>query len=190
MKIYLARQILRVLLLTLIIYSCGIAQSDSVEKNNYDCEQQPLGLFREITGSTMKLSSEYNNAIFLNKESDLQENRWTPDPLDEVDPAYQFYLIRNPSGPAREKCGATMEVVGKLISPMGKLFDFKQATYDIPSRKLKFTTIERDGITYEGEIQFNAESKFVKGIFEKGVMNLKASGKSLGIVTMEFRFTS
>ena len=189
MKRYFLQRVLYAVWSIIVISSCGIAQVKSYKEDN-NCKQQPLGLFRQITGSTLKLSPKYNNDLVFTKESDVQDNRWTLDPLDEVDPAYKFELIRNPSNSNKEKCGPIVDVVGKLISPTGKLFGFKEATYDIVSRKLNFITVERDGITYEVEAQFYPEYKFVNGTFEKGTVKLKASGDSLGTVLIVFPFTS
>src|ERR1043166_169023 len=176
--------------LILAIALCSSAQSNSLE-GSYVCGQQPRGLFREITGATLRLSADYNNNYDLSllsiKEADRKENRWTLDPLDEVDPAYRFWLDRDPSNWKQEKCGAIVNVVGELISPTGKVFVFKEATYNFSLRRLNFITVERDGIKYEGNINFFAESKFVNGAFERGFAELKASGKSLGTVLMNFR---
>jgi hypothetical protein len=181
------------LLLSLIVTIClnGIAQSNTAQTNNkYSCDSQPLGLFRQITGASIEITEGVNETYEVIEESEIREKRWKPSILDEIDPAYKFYLIRNPVYAGKENCGATMEVVGKLISPTGKLFDFKEATYDIFSRKLKFTTVERDGLTYKVEATFYAKPMLVKGMYQDGNIKLKAYDKNLGSVLMEFPFSS
>lgn len=191
MKTNFLRHAMCVLLMGVMITLGGNAQSKSVQTNgSYDCKKQPLGLFRQITGASIELFDGSDIDFVFDKESDIRENRWALAVLDEVDAAYKFYLIRNPLLAGKEKCGATMAVVGKLISPTGKLFDLKQATYDIPSRKLSFTTIERDGITYEAKVQFYAKPVLVGKMYQDGTVNLKASGRTLGIVLLHFPFTS
>ena len=179
-----------ILLLTAICSAAAAAQNNSVKTTgDYDCEQQPLGVFRERTNASMELSGVFYDRFHFIKESDKQDKRWALDALDEVDPAYKFYIPRNPSNSGK-KCGAVINVIGALVSPTGKLFDFKEATYDIPSRRLKFTTIERDGIKYEVEIEFYDAPKNVNRMYEQGTAKLKASGKTLGIVSKEFQITS
>lgn len=174
-----------VLFLSLSICTCGLAQT--MQDHSKDkCKQQPIGLFGQVTGASLKLSAEYNNGIHFMNEADLRENRWTLNALDEVDPTYKFLLLRNDADSIKEKCSDTIVVTGKLASPSGKLFDFKQATYSFTSRKLIFTTVERDGIVYEVEIQFFPEPVHVGGYFQHGFAKLKATGRSLGTVTMEF----
>lgn len=176
-------------LLILVIYSSILAQSNSVKKNvNAECKKQTLGMFRQVTGSSWEATEESIGLRFINDEKAKKENRVPLFEIDEVDPAYKFdVLYKNPES---IKCGETVEIVGRLFSPMGKIFDFKQATYDTFFRKLKFTTVERDNITYEVEVQFYAESVFIKGGFHQGTVKLKATGKILGTVLMEFPITS
>jgi hypothetical protein len=179
-----------ILLLVVAVFSCIIAQSDSVKGNvNDKCKKQVLGMFRQVTGASWEKAEGSDGIIFFNDEKAKKENRWTLDEFDEVNPAYRFdALYKNPES-LEEKCGGKVEIIGKLFAPTGKIFDFKEATYDTASGKVKFTTVERDGITYEVEVQFYAESVFVKGGFHDGTAKLKASGKNLGTVLMEFPIT-
>lgn len=167
------------------------AQSDSRKAGDkYKCNLQPLGQFRQITGASVALSRDYVETYEVIQESDIAENRWKLGALDEVDPAYQIYLVRNPKYSGKENCDALMDVVGKLIAPTGKVFDLERSTYDVPNRKLKFSTVERDRIKYDGEAQYYGNSKFVKGEeYHIGYTKLKATIKDVGVVLIEFPFT-
>lgn len=192
MKTHLVRYGYGALFVLSIICSSGTSQTTPTKRDNsYDCEKQPLGLFRQITVSSLEqLSYRYDRTFVIDDDSYLSKDRWPLDVLDEVDPAYKFDLIRNPSEAGKKRCGRTVEAIGKLISPTGRLFEFKQATYDIRERKLRFTTIERDGITYEAEIQFFPAPILVNKMYQDGTLKLKATGKSLGTVLIESPFTS
>lgn len=182
MKRLLAHYGSRTLLLISITCVGGFSQTNIVKQNvAYTCRTQPIGVFRQVTSASLELSDEFINysALEPNKESDTRERRWTLSPLDEVDPAYQFNVFKSETESKNSKCVDEADVSGMLISPTGKLFDFSRASYDFVSRKLKFTTIERDGIKYEVEAQFYAESIFVKGMFQQGTVKLKCSGKSV-----------
>lgn len=178
-----------IFLLIIAICSGGIAQSNSV-KDIDKCGRQPLGLFRQVTGASWERAAGVEEAFVIDKKSDTKDNRWTLAELDEIDPTYKFFVDQKTSKFTGAKCGDTIEVVGKLIAPTGKLFDFKRAIYDKISLKLKFTTVERDGVTYDVEVQFYDRSVFVDGTYQVGIVKLKASSKTLGTVLMEFPFTS
>ncbi|MBX7061532.1 MAG: hypothetical protein K1X52_07720 [Pyrinomonadaceae bacterium] len=165
-----------------VICQSGVAQEPA---SGYACKGQPLGVFRQITGARYDLSPEYDSAQWPNQESDLREGRWTLDPLDRVDPAYKISLYRDPTFTADSRCTTILKVVGKLISPQGLIFAFDSATYDFSVRKLKFRTIERNGVVFEGEIQFFPKPQFVKGGYESGVGKLKILGRQFGVVTID-----
>lgn len=176
-----------VLFFGLMVATDGFAQSMQ-DNIRYKCGRPPFGTYGQLTSASYDLSEEFFGLSFT-KESDLRENRWTLDALDEVDPTYKFLLLRDDSASANEKCSDTIVVAGKLVSPIGKLFEFKQATYSFTPRRLIFTTVERDGIVYEGAIQFFPKPVLVSGIFQVGTAKLKASGRALGTVTLEFTIT-
>ena len=179
------------LLLVETVFACNINPSNSVKVNiNTQCKKQVLGLFRQVTIAFWKETEKSSGIEFIIDDKAKKENRVPLFEIDEVDPAYKFDAIYKKPESIEEKCGNTVEVVGKLFTPLGKIFDFEQATYDTLSRKLKFTTVEREGIKYEVEVQFYAESIFVKGGFHEGTVKLKASGKTLGTVLMEFPISS
>lgn len=185
MRIQSFRKAISAVLMFLCFGTVVVAQSDS----KYGCDQQPLGLFRQSTSSTLELSQDYYKNATAKLEPSPKNDRLELDPLDEVDPAYKFYLIRVPNGPVA-LCGAVMAVTGKFISPTGKVFDLVRATYDIPARRLRFSTVEKEGIKYEAEAEFFAKPEYEKGRFKKGRLKLRASGKGLGVVLIEFSFTS
>ncbi len=162
-------------------------KSDTTKKDAMDkCRELPLGLYGQITNAQIDLAKGYYDPKIM-KEADLKENRWTLDPLDEVDPTYRFLLLRSEAALER-KCGDTIAVVGKLASPVGKLFEFREASYNFASRKLRFTTVEREGLVYEAEMQFYPAPVRVGGHYEEGTVKLTATGKELGTVKMEFKF--
>ena len=185
------RIVFQVLVISLLVVNIGLAQS-AAPRLTHLCEGQPAGTFGQVTNVTYKLLPEYEE-IFFNKDSDLRDKRWTLDPLDEVNPTYKF-LLEKTEIPRDKKCDVPFAVSGELVAPTGKLFDFKLATYSIVSRKLMFTTIERDGIIYEGDIQFfpapvEVGDRYKEGIwFQYGIAKLKAHGKKFGIATIEFPF--
>lgn len=191
MNFDLLKPVFHILLVSLTSCLSSIAQSNSViTDNNYDCANRPLGLFRQVTGASWRQADMVDETIVVNKESDTKENRWTLVEIDEVDPAYKFYLTRRSTISDKAKCGPRIDVAGKMISPTGKVFDLVQATYDIPERKLKFCTVDREGVGYKGEIQFLPPAVFANRRFRAGTVKLKASGKTLGIVSLEFPITS
>lgn len=189
MKTNVVRFITLFLLLGLAIYPDSSAQPESGQKMEFDCNKQPLGAFRQVTGSSLEQYNSTPNGLIFDSKSDRRDDRWPLGQLDEVDPAYKIYLIRNPSF-AGKSCGPTMKVLGKLISPTGKLLEFKQAIYDFRSHKLTFTTIERDGIIFDAEIQFFRTPVSVNNMYHEGTLKLKATGKSLGTVSIESPLTS
>lgn len=189
MKVLFTKLKLFVLLSSLTI-GAGFSQNSPMKRTlNDNCGQQPRGLFSQVTGASMNLSAEFY-APRLMQHSNLRDDHWTLSPLDEVDPAYKFLLLAKDAKGADTKCGDATAITGKLISPMGKVFVFKHAVYDFPSRKLKFTTFEKDGLIYEVDIQFYPKALLIKGIYHEGIVILRASGKALGTVTLEFPFTS
>ncbi|MFN0277497.1 MAG: hypothetical protein ACKVRN_02730 [Pyrinomonadaceae bacterium] len=192
MNSFVSKLNISIFFLVVIISSEGIAQSNPIAADkSSDCPRISLGVFRQMTGSTGELVPEYfDNTLMIDNDSYLSEDRWPLFPLDEVDPAYQFYLTLGPSEIGKKRCGETMEIVGKLITPTGKIFKFRQATYHIFERKLKIITLQRDGISFEVEMQFFAKPLFVKRIFQDGTLKIKATGKFLGTISIESPFSS
>lgn len=166
-----------------------VAQKSDV-KVHQPCDQYPLGVYRQITGAKLKLSPYFNNNPSLfTSDADFKAGRWTLNPLDEVDPAYRIVLVRNTDVAEQETSQTDCHPIGKLVSPTGKLFAFKNAEFNAALRELKFMTIERDGLTYVGKLIFYPQSRPVSGTYEVGTASVTASGKTLGTVEIDFSFT-
>lgn len=177
------------LVMSLIFLWCvaiGPVHAQSRGDEPQACANYPRGGFRQITGASLDLSPLYVDTLWLNKESDLRDNRWTLDPLDEVDAAYKFLIV--PLEKPTMHCASTINVAGKLMSPSGKLFDFQKATYDFQKRSFSIKTTERDGIAYEAEVYFHDSPVLVDGIYRSGTVKLKGFGKPLGTVFIHFPF--
>lgn len=153
------------------------------------CGHEPVGYFRQVTGASVDASPEFYNTFWRNKESDLKDDRWTLNPIEEVDPAYKFLILRPADESADGKCH-NVPYTGKLISPTGKVFDFKQATYDYASGTLRIATVERDDVRYEAELRFYAGSIQVGREFHAGNVRLRVLGKIIGKVSWKFPFAS
>ncbi len=171
-----------------LAYNC-VGQTSSESRGN-ECPAPPHGVFRQLTNSTLKLSTEYYDSLAPIRISKSHSDRWDLDVLGEVDPAYQFQLIANDNDSSRKRCEDIVDMKGMLISPTGKLFDFHRATFDHSSGRFTLTTVERDGIVYEGDIQFYSSPRPIEGGFVSGDVSLRASGKALGKVLMKFPIIS
>ena len=178
-------------LLLFAAVSSGAAQSGDVSRDgNVACEKPPLGLFSQAPKALLYPTKELYGPKPM-KRSDLRDGRWTLSPLDEVDPLYKFLFSAGGTPEARGKCSDVVEISGKLLSPTGKLFALKDATYDRRSRKLLFVTIERDGIKYDAEIEFYPTAGFsIDGFSPEGTVTLKASGRSFGSARLVFPIIS
>jgi hypothetical protein len=150
----------------------------------------PLGMFRQVTGSIWSPPKGFRETFVIDEKAYLDADHWPLSELDEVDPSFKLYLMRTPSRLSSAECRQPIEVFGKLISPTGNVYNFRSATYDTSLRILKFSTIEKKGVTYNGEFEFYVSAKDVNGISESGTAKLSASSTSFGIVVKKFGFVS
>ncbi len=182
----------------LIIFSgFAVAQSGKESgESKINCRLPEQGNFIEIRDDFEWASSNGGRLwpiMRLNKKktSILDDESWTPSGVDVVVPIYKFFFFEKPDGMPEGKCAAIAAIDGLLVSPLGKVFRFEQATFDRQTLLLKFTTLRRDKLRYQGEFQFFAEPEQLRGgIFQDGTLSLKADAPGLGVVSLTFPIKS
>ncbi len=157
-----------------------------------NCRLPQLGGFEERSNSIIKWEPpKGGHGLRWGKGRIVDDEWWTPQGLDVVHPTYKLFLFSvKPDGTPEGKCAQVAEIEGQLITPLGKVFRFEQVTFDRKTLLLKFTTVRRDQLSYQGEFQFFGEPvETGGGGFHIGIVTLKATTPDLGIVTLQFLAT-
>ncbi len=171
----------------LAIFCIAIPLVSNAWPQRSDCSKAPVGLFEQVTNSSVQLSPKFLDTIWLHDEAELRAGRWTLDPLERVDPTYKLILDRADFNDRSESFAAT----GKLVAPNGDIFALGKSTYYCPANKLVFSTVIVNGISYTGEIVFFAEPKVNQNrVVEVGTATITAAGDALGKVTLAFPIAS
>lgn len=158
----------------------------------YGCGDEIVGLFRQRTGSRwITTNSDEDKGIVMQNPNDVRNGIRTLSESEKLDPAYMLDFIRPLKSIRPEKCPNDVRVDGELITPLGKIFKFDSAVFNISKRRLKATTIERNGVRYvlETEIQEIPTRNPLDGGYVIGRSTLKALGKNIGEIVLEFEMS-
>lgn len=178
-------------LIALLIFFSGftLAQSGERIESNASCRLPDLGGYVEISNSNIKWERPKGGVGPRWGKGRISDDEWwTPKGVDLVDPVYNLYLFAvRPDGMPEGKCATVVAIEGQLITPSGKVFRFEQATFDREILLLKFTTIRRDQLRYQGEFQFFSKPFLLAtNGFQAGNVTLMAEAPDMGVVTLTF----
>ena len=184
-----------VLLLAICIpvtYGSAFGQTNS-NKDHNQCLSKIARNFRESTNYVWK-----GNGTSSHSELDFSENKnvkngkWPLSDFDRINPAYQLIVDLKGKDIDPKKCGGTILLEGKLVTPFGEIFEFDEANYDLDKRIFTIRTKAHDGLIFylRGEIFERPKSIVVNGGFSDGHLVLKAVGSKIGEVVLEFDFHS
>ena len=185
------RYFLSLVALLILLSGFSLAQSGEVTtKLEINCRLPESGEFIEIPDVKWEApKGVYRTGWRITSaKTEKDDEWWTPTGVDIVVPIYKLFLYRKkPDGMPEGKCANVAKIEGLVINPLGKVFRFEQAAFDRRTLLLKFTTVRRDKLRYQGEFQFFAEPEQIRGgIFQAGNMSLKADSPDLGVVSFTF----
>lgn len=167
-----------------------VAQKSPLPVATYGCGDAIMGLFRQATHANWS-PSRSTPAFDLLIEKKPPDGFYPLTEVEKIESAYMFSVSRGKESNTTKPCPTVVAVFGELISPIGKRYAFDRATFDTELRTLKFVTVEKDGIAFEGKAAlFPApmRERDDDGGFVMGNLQLKAFGKEIGEVTLEFDF--
>lgn len=171
---------------TIFLFFCSVCFSQKVLDRTSSPEIPQLGEYWQVTQAIHQVPQETSDlAGWRIGEPTGDLDKWyKPNDLGMADPRYALVILSVKR--ANQMPLSQVEVSGRLIMPSGKVFAFEKGIYSIDSRVLKFTTVWRDGVIFDGKAQFFGWQSSADESYRKGRLSLLASSQAGSSISVEF----
>ena len=175
-----------------LIGACVLGQSPPIAATQHNrCLSDISGIFRERTSYIWKGGSSNAGSTFpFGNQKPGNSEKWDLDEFDRIDPAYRLVILIKDKTIDPAKCSGKVSLIGSVVNPLGTMFEFENAEYDLDIRRFTIRTKVREGITYNvtGEIFRRPIQTGANGGFSDGRAVLNVVGQKVGEIVLEFEF--